>query len=195
MRILLLIALATCALARPAAAGVQGGVGLGFWLGDVAGLAPTGADLRLEGGADATPRLFVGLGLDLARIGADDEMLIEPIDGTVTLASLFVRHPLMRFGSDEVPFRGEMFVTAGAGREHTRWDDGGEVVRGVVAIGVGGSTIFDHNAIRYGVRILVARAPDPGKVPAACDGPCEVLTRTRPYDRTVVMELAWHFGR
>lgn len=194
MRIPILAALAVCALTRPASAGASAGVGVGYWLGDVAGLTPTGADLHVQAGIDATPRLFVGLGLDLARIGDDDEMLLEPVDGNVQVGSLFVRHPLMSFGGGEIGFGGDMVVDAGVGREWTRWDGGGALERSVVTLGLGGSVIFDHHAVRYGFRFLIARAPDPGKIPAACDGPCEVLTRTRPYDKTMVMELSWHFG-
>jgi hypothetical protein len=198
MRVLLLAALAVSAGVRPAAAGehdVEAGIGVGYWIGDVAGLAPQGADLHLQAGIEATPRLFVGLGLDLARIGDDDEMLLAPVEGNLQLASLFVRHPLMSFqGGREAPFGGDMHVIAGVGHEWTRWDGGGRLGREVVTIGMGGSVLFTHHAIRYGFRFLVSRAPDPGKVPAACDGPCEELTRTRPYDRTIVMELGWHFG-
>jgi hypothetical protein len=198
MRALPLAALAVCAAARPAAADdvdVEGGVSIGYWIGDVAGLAPTGADLHLQAGVGVTPRLFIGAGLDLARIGDDDEMLLAPVEGNVQLASVFVRHPLMSFhGGAEAPFGGDLHVIAGAGHEWTRWDGGGRLGREVVTLGMGGSMVFTHHAIRYGFRFLVARAPDPGKVPAACDGPCEELTRTRPYDRTLVMELGWHFG-
>ncbi len=181
---------------------LSGGVGFAGWMGDVAGLSPSGVAARIEGDWQARPGLFVNAAGELARVSDDDDRLVAPVAGRASHLSLGVRHSLFSFAASPTSLGGDMFVTAAAGREWLRWDRGGKLQRNTVSLGFGATVVLPRRdrdrpfaMIRYGMRLLFARAPDPGKVPYACDGPCEELTRTRPYDKTILLELSGHVGR
>ncbi|HTM20777.1 MAG TPA: hypothetical protein VL172_09725 [Kofleriaceae bacterium] len=178
------------------------GVGCGLWLGDVAGLTPSGAAARVEGDWQVAPGLFVNGGWDLASVHDDDDTLAAPVAATVNHGSLGLRHAVFSFGAGPTALGGDLFVRAALGREWTRWERGGKLARTTLSLGLGGTIVLPRHdrsrpfaLIRYGMRFLFARAPDPGKVPLTCDAPCEELTRTRPYDKSMLLEIGGSFGR
>jgi len=181
---------------------VTAGAGVGFWLGDVAGLVPSGPSAHVEGELRVTPALFVSASYDLASTTAHDEALRAPLGAVIQQGAVAVRHPVFSFGSDPAALGGDMFVIGGMGREWLRWDGGARLQRSNLSMGMGGTVILPRHdrssrfvLIRYDFRFLVARAPDPGKLPLACDGPCDRLTKTAPYDHTMLLEITGHFGR
>jgi hypothetical protein len=192
MRVLLaLLLLPALAHADPR---VSMGVGGGGRFGNVDDVHFQGGDLHGElevRFAGATSAVLVG---DLAGASAIDTMV--PVRGTAEVAALTVRDTLMGFGEPH-HLGGDMFFDLGGGRERIGWSNGSALTRDFVSFGIGGSVVLPHGThrIRYGFRIDLARAPDPGKLPPTCDGPCDQPTKTRPYDASILMEVTWNVGR
>ncbi len=172
------------------------GVGIGYRAGDLAILSPQGADLALELGIKLRPQLFVDATVDYAPATARNDFLVDDVAVTTTSAQLALRQALMSFGDVPRHIAGDMFVTGGVAREWIAWDGGG-MQRTALVLG-GGTTLILPSTIarqiRAGFRMQLARAPDPGKRPAGCDGPCDTPTATTPYDMSIVMEVSCHLG-
>jgi hypothetical protein len=212
MRVLPASALVCAAVAgaRPAAADpsdaafyprLSAGAGIGDRIGDVVDVHPSGLDLHTEVAARLTPEVHALATWDGAWVTTHEPMLLAQLSGFVSAPALGLRDVLMSFGQSPTTLGGDLVVEAVVGREHTRWDGGGALTRTFFGFGVGGSIALPRRdaamfqRIRYGFRMDVARAPDAGKVPFACDGPCDQLTQTRPYDLTMTLEISWLLGR
>jgi len=177
---------------------LSAGVGLGYRTGDLAILKPAGGTASGQVELKVRPALFIDASYDHARGTARDELRARDLGITTHTIGLAVRNPLMSFGAKPRELGGEMFATAGLAREWVRWDGGG-LARNALMLGVGSTLIAPHERVhrqlRVGFRMLFARAPDPGKRPAGCDGPCDTPTKTAPYDVSFVMEVSCHVGR
>jgi len=177
---------------------LSAGVGIGYRAGDLAILETTGGTAGGQVEVKVRPALFIDATYDHARGTARDEMRARDLGITTHAIGLAVRNPLMSFGDKPRELGGEMFVTAGLAREWVRWDGGG-LARNALMVGLGSTLIAPHERVhrqvRVGLRVLFARAPDPGKRPAGCDGPCDTPTKTAPYDVSLVMEVSCHVGR
>jgi hypothetical protein len=178
------------------------GAGFGMFLGDAGALTPGGASVQLSGEVRVASLTFVRATIERAWLTAQDEILVEPLGAKATNYSLLVRHVLMSLGNKSARFGGDMFVMAGAAREHLRWDGGGETLERTQAVlGFGTSVIIYNKAfkprsiISYQGRFQMSRSVDPGKLPFGCDGPCDAMTRTQPFDKTIMVEITWAYGR
>jgi hypothetical protein len=176
---------------------VSAGAGIGYRVGDVALLTPTGPDLMLQAELKVRPLLFLDATFDYAPGTASNDFLAQDVDIESASAQLAVRDILMSFGDRPENFAGDMFVTGGFAREWLGWDGGG-TARNLVMLGFGVTALLPHEHVdqhlRFGFRLLFGRAPDPGKRPAGCDGPCDMPTKTEPYDLSMVMEVSCHIG-
>ena len=180
----------------------QLGIGGLMNLGDMAGLAMFGGGFHADAELRVTPSLLVSLDYELLAGSGSDEDLEISLGMTQQRYGAKIRHPILGFGDEKL--HGDYFVVAGGGRERTSWNEGGTLTRDYVVFGFGTSLTFarPHKGSdqskwmmgRFGLRALVARAPDPGKVPAGCEGPCDSLTKTAPYDTTLILDLSLHFG-
>lgn len=177
------------------------GVGAGGYLGDVAALHPSGTTLMLNGEVRVSSLTFLRATLEHAWLEAKDKILVAPIKAEVDAYSLVVRHALFSFGAKGVRIGGDLYVTGGINREHLHWDAGERLRRTQAVMGFGGSVVIynrsykPHSIITYGMRVNISRAPDAGKLPFGCDGPCDMATKTKPFDHSMIMEIAWHYGR
>jgi hypothetical protein len=179
------------------------GGGLGLWIGDVGVLTPTGATLQLAGDVEITRMLHVRATVEHAFLTARDEILTAPLHVGIDGVALAVVHPLFGFDPTDIRVGGDMHVLAGVEYERITFAGTAPIRRYEAVVGFGGSiVVFDKQThtrpsqqIDYGVRMMFGRAPDPGKLPAGCDGPCDMATKTAPYDHTVIMELGWRYGR
>lgn len=174
---------------------------MGFFLGDVGVLHPSGGTVELTGELTLTSSLFLRAMVEHAGLTARDDILTRPLHATLDGASAILRHAIFGFGEKDFPVSGDMFVLAGVEYERIRFDGEAPLLRYEVVIGMGGAVVVDdkhkkpYQLIAYGLRWMFSRAPDPGTLPLGCDGPCSMPTKTAPYDHTIVMELSWQFGR
>jgi hypothetical protein len=175
------------------------GGGIGFHNGDLADLTANGGNLSLQFGVKVRPAVFVDGLFDFSSGTATGEMLAKDLRVQTKAVGLAVRNPLMSFGDEPHGLGGDMFATIGVGREWIEWEDGG-LARNTLMLGMGvtmnlpsAKEVFHH--LRFGFRMLFARAPTPAKRPVACDGPCDTATATEPYDFAMVVEVTCHLGR
>jgi hypothetical protein len=177
------------------------GGGIGFMTGDVGALSPTGPDVLVHGELRLTTLSFVRVTLEHAWLTARDDILVRPLGAELDAAQLAIRHAIMSFGGRPLRFGGDLSVQGGISRQRIAWDDGDTLYRTQAVLGFGGAIMLYDRAFRpghviaYSMRFLVGPAPDPGKLPAGCDGPCDMPTKTAPFDKSFVMELSWYFGR
>jgi len=180
---------------------ISAGAGIGYFLGKVGVLHPTGATVELTGELTLTPSLFLRLGYEHAWLTARDEILTSHVGANLDGTSAIIRHAIFGFGEKDVPISGDMFVLAGVEYERIAFDGAKPLRRYEAVIGFGGAVVIadkrkrPYQLIEYGLRMMFSRAPDPGKLPFGCDGPCDMPTKTAPYDHTMVMEVSWQFGR
>ena len=180
---------------------LSGGAGIGWFLGDVGVLHPSGATFELAGEASLTSSISLRATYEHARLFARDDILTSHLRASLDGVAALVRHPIFGFGDKTIPFGGDMFVLAGVEYERFAFEGGGLLARYEAVVGMGGTVVISdanrrpYQMIEYGLRMMFSRAPDPGKLPFGCDGPCDKPTKTAPYDHTIDMDLAWLFGR
>jgi hypothetical protein len=178
---------------------VSAGVGIGYRAGELSVLKASGGSIGAQLEFKVAPALFVDASYDFARAtGRDEHMILDDVQLSTHSAGLAIRNLLMSFGDQPRRFGGDMFFTTGVVREAVRWRGGG-LERNALMIGAGTTMILpsetSHRHVRFGFRMLFARAPDPAKRAPGCDGPCDTPTTTQPYDYSIVMEVSCHLGR
>jgi len=181
---------------------LQLGAGASMNVGSVAGLSRFGGEIELEGELRVSDGVLLSVDYALGSGSATDVDRDLSLGMTAHRVSAKLRHPILGFGDEEL--HGDYHVLAGIGREQIRWNEGGRLGRTFGLVGFGCGLTFDrpgHGQAgrwmtgRFGLRAQVARGPDPGKRPFACDGPCDTETKVRPYDLTLVLGISGHWGR
>jgi hypothetical protein len=170
-------------------------------LGDMAGLTVTAGGMHVDAELRVSPSILVSVDYEVLAGSASDTDLDMSLGLTQQRYGAKIRHPILGFGSEKL--HGDYFVLAGFGRERTSWNEGGVLTRNYVVTGFGTTLTFSRPRDgedkkwmigSFGLRAVVSRAPDPGKVPAGCEGPCDSLTKTAPYDTTLMLEIGMRFG-
>ena len=175
------------------------GIAIAERLGDVGMLHPTGAAIGFEADLQVAPLTFAQVGSSYSQSTAHDAFLDRPLDAHITTVRLVLRHTLVGVAPSDW-FASDMFLIGGYAHESIEWDGGPTLHRSGLVAGLGGSLVLRphdgsiYQVISYGFDVTFARAPDPGKAPVGCSGPCDQSTKLRPYDATLVMELSWHIG-
>lgn len=171
-------------------------------IGDMAGMGVFGGGVHADAELRVTSSILLSVDYDLLAGSATDSDMDISLGLTQQRYGAKIRHPILGFGDEKL--HGDYYVLAGVGRERTSWHDGGVLTRNYVVTGLGTTLTFArprgnnrHTKWMIGnfaLRAIVARAPDPGKVPAGCEGPCDILTKTAPYDTTLMLEIGMRFG-
>jgi len=192
---LLLLLLASPAVADDWYPRVTGGAGIGLRAGDIAVARTNGPSFTVQAEVKATPTLFVGAAFDVARAST-----FEGPEVTITTqtAQVGVRTVLLGWGDKPKKLGGDMFASAGIAREWNQWSDGA-LARNLIVLGAGTALLLPHDEtarqVRAGLRLQLSRAPSPGKAAPGCDGPCDTPTTTQPYDLAMLLEVSCHVGR
>lgn len=170
------------------------GAGGGGRFGKVDSVQLSGGDVGVVASVQLADAVSVVAGYERAWISGID----HPARGKSDIATIALHDVIFGFdGAPETVLAGDLFVEAGVGREATTWAGGEHLDRGLVALAIGGTVrIARHpwQAIRYGARFDIMHEPDPGKVPALCDGPCDQATKTAPFGVSTTMEVLWLVG-
>src|SRR5512138_3326470 len=143
------------------------GVGVGYWIGDIGALTPTGGTVQLSGTFELTPLTHLRASVEHASLTAHDDFLPAPVHASLDGASLVLHHAVFGVDPKDIRLGVDMHVLAGVEREwialHDRRPERWEAVTGF-----GGAVIvFDKGRKRpaqqidYGLRMLMARGvPD-----------------------------------
>ena len=171
------------------------GAGIGLWFGDIGGHAPIGPTLELETELGLSRMFHLRLLYEHAMLGAHDEMLGTDANVSIDGVGLIVHHPLFAFPAMDIRVGGDMHVLAGYEYERQQWEGMPTLHRNDVVLGFGGSiVVYDRDRkhpeqeIDYGLRILLGHSPDAGALPPSSRG-------SSPIDHSMVMEVAWRWGR
>ncbi len=110
------------------------------------------------------------------------------------------RYTVDRIGDDERRESGwlDVWVEAGAGVEHFDWDAGGVWTRPDIALGLGLTTEFRIGRHLHGMTYALRAQFAPKQSVSnrlACGGPCDAPSAGTGWDRSVLLDVAWAFGR
>ena len=121
----------------------------------------------------------------------------EDVDGLVHRFGAFVRYSVSRLGCRDAGF--DVYVEAGAGIQHLRWDAGGAWTRPDLSLGFGFGGWFagdhEHAGVTVGLRVTLAPRNDVEHAPATCAGPCDHATPPTGVDRSFLFDVTIPFGR
>ncbi len=92
----------------------------------------------------------------------------------------------------------DVWVEAGAGVEHFDWDAGGVWTRPDVALGIGLTTALRIGRQAHGMTYALRAQFAPKQSVSnrlECGGPCDAPSAGTGWDRSVVFDVGWAFGR
>lgn len=178
------------------------GIGVGYWIGDVGALTATGGTVQLSGTVELTSLTRLRASVEHVGLTGRDDLESPEVYGSLNGASLVLHHAIFGVDPKDIRIGVDMHVLAGVEREWIAWEVGGKHRRWEAVTGFGGAIVVFNKGRRrpvqqidYGLRMLIGRAVPDRELPMGCDAPCDVPTRTAPWDFTLVMETSWHFGR
>lgn len=199
---MLRFAVVAAVLAMPASAAAEryyptlsAGAGVGLWIGDVGALSPIGPTLQLAADVELARTLHLRAIYEHAFLDAavGDSRAGLGLDGV----GLVLHHPIFAFPPSEIRVGGDLHVLAGLERTRLAWDAMPAFSRTEVVVGFGCSLVVHDKAtkrvpqqqIDIGLRMLFARAPEPNMSPAIAP------STTLPFDKSLIVEVAWRYGR
>lgn len=190
------VALPAIATAAPYYPKVAAGGGVGLWIGDVGALTPIGPTVQLAADVEVAPTLHLRAIYEHAFLDAavgETGSSGLGVDGL----GLVLHHPIFAFPASEIRVGGDLHVLAGVERTWLAWEAMPTFTRTEIVLGFGCSLVVHDRATRripqqqidIGLRMLFARAPEPGMSPAVAPA------TTLPFDRSLIVEVAWRYGR